>query len=162
DEVYFFNEINLFTREEATLDLRVGELYLDAENLSRLWNRDRQLNLRVGRFDIPFGEEYLSRDAIDNPLISHSLMDLWGGDEGVELYGSWDQAQYVLAVQNGGHSGLRDFNGDKAVVARVGLDPTPWAHLSVSAMRTGALDVRNDRFSELWLGSGLVRSLGSA
>src|SRR5262245_27313369 len=66
-EVYVFSEINLFTREQGGPELKAGELYLDAENLSRLWQQDRQLNLRVGRFDIPFGEEYLTRDAIDNP-----------------------------------------------------------------------------------------------
>ena len=159
-EVYFFSEINAFTREQGSLN--VGELYLDAENVSRLWRRDGQLNLRIGRFDIPFGEEYLSRDAIDNPLISHSIMDLWGVDEGVEFYGSFNKLQYVLAVQNGGHDALRDFNSDKAVVARAGLDPARWLHCSVSAMRTGKLDVKDDGVSELWLGPGLVYSLGSA
>jgi hypothetical protein len=161
-DVYFFSEIDLFTREEAGVNLRAGELYLEFENVSRLWQQDSQLNLRIGRFDIPFGEEYLARDAIDNPLISHSLMDLWGIDEGVELHGSFDRLQYVLAVQNGGHDGIRDFNSDKAVIARVGLDPAPWLHVSVSAMRTGKLDVEQDGVSELWLGPGLVYSLGSA
>ena len=54
-EVYFFTELNLFTREEAAGELRVGELYVDVENLSRRWNKESQLNLRVGRMDIPFG-----------------------------------------------------------------------------------------------------------
>ena len=159
-EVYFFGEINIFSREQRSMT--AGELYLDVENLSRLWNQDRQLNLRAGRFDIPFGEEYLSRDAIDNPLISHSLMDLWGVDEGLELYGSFNKLNCVVAVQNGGHDSGRDFNSDKAVIARVGLDPARWLHLSVSAMRTGALDANQDGVSELWLGPGLVYSLGSS
>ncbi len=162
NDVYFFSEINLFLREEDEYELRPGELYLDAENLSQLWGQDRQLNLRAGRIDIPFGEEYQTHDAIDNPLVSHSIMNLWGVDEGVELYGALDRFQYVLAVQNGGHSGLRDFNRDKAVIARVGVDPVKWLHLSVSGMRTGALDVKQDQLSELWLGSGFVRPLGSA
>jgi hypothetical protein len=161
-EVYFSSEINLFTREEGGPNLKAGELYLDAENLSRLWGQDHQLNLRLGRIDIPFGEEYLTRDAIDNPLISHSLMDLWGVDEGVELYGSFNKLSYVVAVQNGGHDALRDYNGDKAVVVRAGLDPAPWLHVSASAMRTGKLDVQKDGVSELWLGPGLVYSLGSS
>jgi hypothetical protein len=161
-EVYLFSEINLFTREEGGPNLQAGELYLDAENLSRLWGQDRQLNLRLGRFDIPFGEEYLSRDAIDNPLVSHSLMDLWGVDEGVELYGSFNKLSYVVAVQNGGHNSLRDYNGDKSVAVRLALDPTSWLHVSVSGMRTGELDVQQDGVSELWLGPGLVYSLGSA
>ena len=161
-EVYFFTEVNLVTREEASLDLHVGELYVDFENVSRLWDRENQLNLRAGRMDIPFGEEYLVRDSIDNPLVSHSLMDLWGVDEGVELYGKLCGVNYVAAVQNGSHDGLRDFTDDKAFVLRVGYDPNRLLHLSASAMRTGKLDVKKEHVSELWLGNGFVRSLGSS
>jgi hypothetical protein len=161
DQVYFFTELNLFLREDPNFNLRAGELYLDVEDVSRLWGRDGQLNLRAGRMDIPFGEEYLRRDAIDNPLISHSIMDFWGVDEGIELYGSLNRFHYIVAVQNGGDDPLRDFTGDKAVIARLGWDPTRWLHTSVSAMRTGTLDVNQDRVSALWLGSGFVHSIGS-
>src|SRR6266446_8452646 len=54
-DVYFFTELNLATREYPGLDLRLGELYLDFENVSQLWNQDRVLNVRAGRFYIPFG-----------------------------------------------------------------------------------------------------------
>lgn len=161
DEVYFFSEINFTLREEMREELWVGELYLDFENLSRWWQREGQLNLRVGRFDIPFGDEYLTRDAIDNPLISHSLSDLWGVDEGVELFGRFGKFQYVVAIQNGGYSTLRDFDADKAVVGRLSCDPVEWLHLSASAMRTGKLNAEDDFLSELWFGNGFVRSVGS-
>src|ERR1041385_8655610 len=85
-DVYFYSEINLLQRESFNLNVQLGECYLDFENISRLWHRDAMLDLRLGRLDIPFGEEYIYRDAIDNPLISHSLTDFWGVDEGVELY----------------------------------------------------------------------------
>lgn len=160
-EVYFFLELDAFLREDSDINLGVGEAYVDVQNLSRLWNQDNQLNVRIGRMDIPFGEEYLTRDAIDNPLVSHSIMDLWGVDEGVALYGTWKKWQYVVAVQNGGHDGVRDYNGDKAVIARLGVDPLPWLHVSASVMRTGDLDARNDYLSELWLGPGFVHSIGS-
>lgn len=161
NDVYFFAELNLFAREDGDAMLDVGELYVDFENVSRLWHRDNALSIRVGRFDIPFGEEYISRDAIDNPLVAHALSDLWGVDEGVEFYGRAGQFQYVLAVQNGGDPSTRDFNSDKAVVARLGFDPTGWLHLSASAMRTGDLDAQNDFVSALWFGNGFIRALGS-
>ena len=161
DDVYFFSELNLAQREQDDLNLDLGELYLDFEDVSKLWGQERQLNIRAGRIDIPFGEEYMVRDAIDNPLISHSLADFWGVDEGIELYGSAGKFSYVVAVQNGGVPGTRDFNSDKAITARVGFDPNRWLHLSVSAMRTGNLDVNDDFLSELWFGSGWFRSLGS-
>ncbi len=160
-DVYFHGELNLAAREEPDLTLQVGELYLDWEDVSQLWNQDRMLNLRMGRFYIPFGEEYQQRFAIDNPLISHSVGDLWGVDEGVEAYGALGRVNYVLAVQNGGDSPTRDFNADKAVVARVGYDPAKWLHLSVSGMRTGDLDATQDGISALWFGNGWFRSLGS-
>ena len=87
-DVYAFAEINLASREEPDVDLHLGELYLDAEDISKLWGKPGQFNVRVGRMDIPFGEEYLHRDVIDDPLISRSLSDIWGVDEGVEIYGA--------------------------------------------------------------------------
>ena len=103
----------------------------------------------------------MSRDAIDNPLISHSLTDFWGVDEGVEIYGALGKVQYVLAVQNGGHPSLNDFNSDKSVTTRLSYDPTSWLHLGVSGMRTGDLAVKGDQLSELWIGNGFVRPIGS-
>jgi hypothetical protein len=161
DDVYVFGELNLATREEPNEHLWVGELYLEFENISRLWKRDGQMNLRIGRLDIPFGDEYLTRDAIDHPLISHSLSDIWGVDEGVELFGAIGKLHYVLALQNGGHSSLRDFEADKSVAGRLSYDPFGWLHLSASAMRTGGLNAEDDFLSELWFGNGFVRSIGS-
>ena len=97
-----------------------------------------------------------SRDAIDNPLISHSLSDIWGVDEGIELYGAFAKFQYALAVQNGGHPSLRDYDADKSIALRIGYDPTKRLHLSASAMRTGALATTGDQFSELWFGNAFA------
>ena len=153
-QVYFYSELNFVTREAADLDVRIGELYLDVENLSQLWKSDHALNLRLGRMDIPFGEEYINRDAIDNPLISHSLSDLWGVDEGIELYGKLGKFSYVVAVQNGGPSGIADFNSDKSVAGRFSYDPSSHLHMSVSGMRTGELKLPQDNWSELWFSGG--------
>ena len=161
-DVYFFTELNLATRENLNLNLQLGELYLDFENVSQLWGHDRQVNLRVGQFYIPFGEEYLNRFAIDNPLISHSVGDLWGLDSGVELYGTFNKFQYVLAAQNGGVNSLQDFNPDKSIAGRFSYDPSKWLHLSVSGMRTGDLDAVHDNLSAMWFGNGWIRSIGSA
>jgi hypothetical protein len=160
-EAYVFAELNLVTRETEDENFRIGELYLELEDVSRLWGRERQLNVRFGRMDIPFGEEYLTRDAIDNPLISHSLSDLWGIDEGLEVYGRFGRVSYALAVQNGGEPSFHDFNPDKAIVGRLAVDPNSTLHLSVSAMRTGDLDVRRDNISALWFGNGFLRAIGA-
>jgi hypothetical protein len=158
EDVYLFTELNITEREEPDKWLYVGELYVDFEQLAKRWN-ERWLNVRVGRFDTPFGEEYLRRDAIDNALISHSLSDIWGVDEGIELYGSINKFRYVLAVQNGGIPNMRDYTSDKAVIAKVGYRAWSWLDLSASAMRTGAIDSANDTFSAVWFGNGFFRNI---
>lgn len=160
-EVYFFGEGDFATRENTDLNLKVGELYLDFQDVSQLWGRDGQLNIRAGRMNIPFGEEYLTRYAVDNPLISHSVSDFWGFDPGVEIYGALDKFSYVVAVQNGsGINGVQDFTGDKSVAGRIGFDPNHWLHFSVSGMRTGDVSTKNDFISALWFGNGFFQSLG--
>jgi len=41
NNVYFFTELDLAEPELTDLNLRVGELYLDFEDISQLWGRDR-------------------------------------------------------------------------------------------------------------------------
>ena len=162
DEVYFYSDIDLATRENTGLNTQLGELYLDFQDASRLWGKDNQLNVRAGRMNIPFGEEYMNRYAMENPLISHSLADIWGIDPGVELYGALGKFSYVVAVQNGGGAnGGQDFDGDKSVAGRISYDPNAHWHFSVSGMRTGDLDAQNDFLSALWFGNGFFRSIGS-
>ena len=159
ENVYFFSEINLQIRESFDLTVQLGECYLDFENISRLWDKDEMLNLRLGRMYIPFGEEYIYRYAIDNPLISHSLTDFWGVDEGVELYGRIGKVSYVVAVQNGGDNQANDYTVDKSVAGRLSYDPAKWLHLSASAMRTGDL-APQDLWSDLYIANGWFVPLG--
>lgn len=160
-DVYFFTDLRLLTRETNAENFQLGELYVDFENVSAHWGQPGLMSVRAGRINIPFGEEYLVRTPIANPLISHSLSDIWGTDEGLEIYGKLGPASYVLAVQNGGVSRLRDFNADKAIVGRVGWDPIPWLHVSGSLMRTGELSATQDYLSELWFANGFFRAIGS-
>jgi hypothetical protein len=162
ESTYLFAELDVVTREANDEFFHLGELYIDFENVLRHWTDHNFLSLRAGRIDIPFGEEYLVRDVIDNPLISHSLGDFWGVDEGVELYGSALGFDYVLAVQNGGHPTLHDFEGDKSVAGRLGYSFGNRARLSFSGMRTGDLSTEGDQLSELWFANGFFRSLGPA
>jgi len=159
-DVYFFSDIDLATRENNDTKLYLGELYLDFENVSQLWGKDNLLNVRAGRMFIPFGEEYMDRYAMENPLISHSLSDFWGLDQGVEVYGKLGKFSYVTAVQNG-PSGVQDFDGDKSVAGRISFDPNEHWHFSISGMRTGNLNAQQDYISALWFGNGWFRNIGS-
>ena len=171
-DTYFFAAINLAQREKGreknhhrgNLNVGLGEIYVDFEQLDRFWAGTGVLNLRLGRLNIPFGEEYMVRDPMKNALIPPSLADFWGVDEGIEIYGSVGKWSYVLAVQNGGHAAGRDFDSDKAVTGRLSYAPASWLHLSLSGMRTGALttekkSISTDRLGELWFGNYWISSI---
>jgi hypothetical protein len=161
-KVYLYSELKLLPRETNEEAFELGELYLDFEDILDPWGFPGLLSFRAGRLNIPFGEEYLVRGPVSNPLISHSLSDTWGCDEGVEIYGRLGAFQYVVAVQNGGVSRLRDFHSDKSVAARLSWQPARWLGMSASAMRTGKLATVADNLSELWFGNGFFRALGPA
>jgi hypothetical protein len=161
NEVYFFGDVDLADRANDSLNTQLGELYLDAQDVSQLWGRDRQLNVRAGRMQIPFGEEYLNRYAMENPLISRSISDIWGIDPGIEIYGAFGKFSYAVAVQNGGVNGVQDFDNDKSIAGRLSYDPNAHWHFSVSGMRTGNLNVQQDMLSALWFGGAFFRSIGS-
>jgi len=158
---YFVSELELFRRETTDKGVNVGQLYVDFENVLGLSDHFRLANLRVGRFDTPFGEEYQHRYVMANPLVSRSVTDFWGIDEGLALYGASGPFSYALAVQNGGSSPLRDFDGDKSIALRMGYEPTRRLRLSGSVMRTGALDADRDRGSEMWIGNVVFVPIGS-
>ena len=157
DDVYFYGEVVLAYPGQEDNSLELGELYAEFENISKLWNEDDQLNARLGQMYIPFGEEYLTRNAIDDPLISESLPDYWGINPGAELYGRLGKFSYVTAVQNGADGGGNGAGGDKSVAGRIGFDPNNKWHFSVSGMRTG--DLKAGQFSAMWFGSGFFRAV---
>jgi hypothetical protein len=161
EDVYGYFELNVMTREAFDDAVRIGEVYIDLERVLKWRGLDSSINLRIGRFYTPYGEEYSVRNPIDNPLISHSLADFWGYDSGIELYGSRGPLSYAIAVQDGGVSVTRDFTTDKLVAGRVSYQPKNWLRASVSAMRTGNLSAQNDSVSSMWFGNGFFRSLGT-
>lgn len=160
--IYLVSGLELFRRESGNDAVEVGNLFVDFENVLGLEGElDHLYNLRLGRFDIPFGHEYLNRYVMENPLISHSVSDLWGIDQGLGLYGDFDRFSYALAVQNGNGSLLRDFDPDKSITARFGYQATDDLSLSVSWMRTGDLNAERNQKSEIWIGDVVFRSIGS-
>lgn len=150
--VYFFGGLELKTRESGDDYFHLGELYVDVDDVFDS-ARDRRLNLRLGRFNIPFGEEYQYRSVMTDPLISHSLADLWGYDSGIEVYGRLGDLQYNVALQNGG------VDKNKSATARLGYNPVKSLHLSLSAHHTGRLSEQGDYLSPIWFGGAFFRGL---
>ncbi|HIG39250.1 MAG: hypothetical protein ABGY96_16275 [bacterium] len=114
---------------------RTGEVYIHFREIPL--NDSSSMGLKLGRIDIPFGEEYLWQDSIDNPLISNSAAFPYGWDEGVLLYDQYKKLHWILAVTDGTDARSKEDSSDKAVNLKLYGQPTPQLYLSVSAMRNG-------------------------
>jgi len=137
------------------------QLYVRWDNiLNKEW-----LNGKLGRTFVPFGEEYLHFDAIDKPLASASVADIWGLDEGVLVFGDIlpkSRLSYVVGVQNGdGNFNFPD-NPSKSVAVKMMTQMNSWAYLSGSYMylgRRGAVGAPG--FTELWSSGFNLTSVGT-
>ncbi len=128
--------------------LRLGELALA---LHPAGGDDRSA-LRLGRLAIPFGEESRSRRALDNPLVSRSLADPHGYDQGAGYVLRGGLADLEAAVQDGGPGGA------PALAARAGLAPFWWLRISLSGYRSGWIE--EGRSSPLRFEGERIRAAG--
>lgn len=140
----------------------VGDLYVDVRGvLGREW-----LNLEVGRFQIPFGENYLrfGRGRASDPFIALSAPPPWFWDEGVKLWGKTSNGRfgYVASVSDGEGGFNGELNSSKQVTLKLSWDPSEWLHLSASALRTGTLGSEySSADGSLWLGEMFPRAFGA-
>ena len=158
-----FTEIWL-TRYQFGSGFNLGELNLQ---FSDLFARDGEegIGLRLGRFEIPFGEEYLRWDADETPMISFTAADPYGIDEGVELFGALRGLNWIAAVTNGSNGTGVDDGAAKQLVGK--LHGRPWRdlYLSASVLDTGSTESSALRFGGSTLapvGAGGVSTAGTS
>ncbi len=114
---------------------RTSEVYLHARNLFP--RTESPIGMKLGRIDVPFGEEYLFQDAIDNPLITHSAPWPYGFDEGVLLYSKFKGIDWIASITDGTDERSFDDDSSKAVNLKFSGNPTPSLYLSASFMDNG-------------------------
>jgi len=165
DDTSFFVELqtNRLGKDDQ-LFTRTGEAYIYFHSL-RLGGLS-PIGLKLGRVDIPFGEEYLWQDASDNPLITNSAAYPYGWDEGVVLFGDFsDRFSWVAAVMDGTDARSQEDNSDKSVTLKVYGNPTAPLYLSASWMTNGAnsksaIEFAGSHFQPV--GASHVSTLGSS
>ena len=142
-EAQAWEDVSIFFEVQTTLlqrdhsgDVRTAELYAHFRNILRTWGDDL-LSVKIGRVDIPFGEEYLWQDAPDNPLISNSAAYPWLWDEGAVFYGNIKKVGWVAAVMDGSIRRSVEENADKSVTLKLYGRPWKPLFLSGSWMRNG-------------------------
>ena len=136
EDTSFFLELqtNRLGADESKF-VRTGEVYIHWRDLQVTNNT--ALGLKVGRIDIPFGEEYLWQDAVDNPLITNSTSYPYGWDEGVLLYGETSGVNWIAAITDGTDARSEDDNSDKAYNLKLYGNVTENFYLSGSYMHNG-------------------------
>ncbi|MBI2877220.1 MAG: hypothetical protein HYY20_10090, partial [Candidatus Tectomicrobia bacterium] len=140
ENISFFLEADLVKYAKPGTWLGSGEVYFNFRNLLGRWGWEKALNVKIGRMDIPFGEEYLWNDSFDNPLISHSANWPYGYDEGILFYGIIGPMSYMASVMDGNISKEGpDDTSDKSFSIKFYGDLLNSLHLSASFMRTGKL-----------------------
>lgn len=149
--------------KDDQLFTRTGEVYLHFREL-RLGQLP-PFGLKLGRFDIPFGEEYLWQDSIDNPLITNSASYPYGWDEGVLIYGEIKGLSWIAAVMDGTDERSREENSDKAVAIKIYGNPIAPLYLSASLMTNGdasksAIEFGGSHFQPL--GASHTSTLGNS
>jgi hypothetical protein len=142
----------------------VGELYAQFPHLGG-GEDGGGVGLKVGRVDLPFGEDYLRDDAPEAPLVSRAVTDAYGIDEGVLLYGRLGPVGWIGAVTDGSSSFTADDGPSKQLVAKLYGDPTPSTHLSASVLRTGSTEESAFKISGYYfrpVGAGYPSTAGAS
>jgi hypothetical protein len=145
----------------GTLQNDVGEAYVDLQAIGGLpW-----LNVQVGRFQIPVGEEYLrySKGFAYRPLISSTVGGPWWWDEGIRIYGDAFGGRFgwVASITNGDTPFNVDSDGDKQATLKLIVEPLDWLRISGSVLRSGRIGRADTGASgALWLGEMWARSFG--
>ncbi len=149
--------------KDDQLFTRTGEVYVHFRDL--IDNGWLRLGLKAGRMDIPFGEEYLWQDAIDNPMITNSASYPYGWDEGLLIYGDIGRASFVAAIADGTDERSAEDDPEKAVNLKIGFDVSQSIAVSFSAMRNGnaaksAMEFGGSHFEPV--GASHVSSIGAS
>jgi hypothetical protein len=146
----------------AYLANNLGDVYVDFRGIGdQDW-----LNVEFGRFQIPFGENYLrfGRGYYTDPFIALSAPPPWFWDEGLKLWGKFfeGKASYAFAVTDGENAMNFLPNGSQQVSLKLAVDPWEWLHLSVSGLTTGAVGSNTSpAVAAVWLGELLPRAFGA-
>jgi hypothetical protein len=151
DGAFQVNQANLFTRAaikdvgEVFLELRLeyfpddddrgvglGEAYLQLRDLGRFGGAD--LGVKVGRFDLPFGEYYLLEDPDQNRMIGYPALIPYRWDEGVQAYLNGDGWGANLSISDGSYSRNSSAGVAPAICAKLHTQATPSLYLSASTL----------------------------
>jgi hypothetical protein len=145
-----YNELFLYNQAVTMKDLYVQ--FKDPFGTGNL------LNFRVGRIDLPYGDEYLWDYPMDNPMILRTAEWIWGFSQGVLVYGHSGALGWQASITDGLAAPALDHDDstDKSLNAKLTFNPERWLHFALSGMDGG-----NHAASNLVLNSVNIAPVGT-
>jgi hypothetical protein len=140
EDLRYFHEIQTIRLgDESTKFVRTGEVYVHFKDLFQTMFdlEGMDVGVKIGRMDIPVGEDYLTQDVIDNPLITLSAAYPYGFDEGVVLHGKFRELNWIAAIMEGTDTRAFEDNADKFISLKLFGNPTERLYLSASGFWNG-------------------------
>lgn len=129
-----FLELRLdYFQEAGQNQSGIGEAYFTIADAFGL-GAERAIDLRFGRFDLPFGEYYLLEDPNRNRMIGFPAVMPYRWDEGVMAIVSRDDWGLVAALTEGSFSRNSESGIGPAVTVRGHLRPKEGLYVSASGL----------------------------
>ncbi len=120
--------------EAGTNEAGIGEAYVTLHDVTTLGGAG--LDLRVGRFDLPFGEWYLQEDPDKNRLVGFPAAIPYRWDEGIEAFADWGDYGFIAALTDGSYSRTSETDAGigPAFTVRLHARPSNGVYVSLSGM----------------------------
>mgnify|MGYP005988094627 CR=1 FL=1 len=134
EDINFFLELQTHRYANDGKATQTGEAYLHFRNVPV---GEQIIGFKAGRIDIPFGEDYLYQDSVDNPLITHSAAWPYGWDEGILVYGNYQGLGWIASLTDGSDIRNTDDGSEKALNLKIYGDICDTLYMSFSWMRNG-------------------------
>jgi hypothetical protein len=98
---------------------------------------NKSILLTVGRFAVPFSEEYLTHRSFDNSFLTNTVYFPYAFDNGIQLSGKSKGYDYALAVTDGSAIKSTQPQNTRSTVLRIRKDYSSSLHMSASFMNQG-------------------------
>ncbi len=143
-EVFLELRLEYFPDDDSR-GVGLGEAYMQFRDVAKVGSAD--LGLKIGRFDLPFGEYYLLEDPDQNRMVGYPIALPYRWDEGVQAYLTGDDWGANLAVTQGTYSRNSDTGVAPAITAKIHTRASDQLYLSASAHYVDGADATAVCFS---------------
>lgn len=123
--------------------------YVDSK-LSKFLDLPFDLNSRLGRFKIDFGEETWSNNPVESVLASNSASNTSGSDEGLQLSGKIGKEHplgWAVSLTNGTSGTGSDTSTSKAFAGKLSYNISEPLYISASYYDSGSMKSTNSEMS---------------